>query len=288
MLLPRFQVHRANTLEEALSLKSDLGDDAAFYAGGTELLLVMKLGLAEYGHLINLKWIEGMGEITSGESTVSIGALVTHDRVGTDAIVSSAFPELGEMARKIGNSRVRNAGTIGGNLAFGDPHSDPATFLTAVGGIVNLTNVSGEERAVAAASFTLAPYMTVLEEDEIIRSVDVPIPDPETTIIHRHFRFRERPALTITVAAKEKAGTVSVAVGSVVPVPIRLSGVEELVAADPAVVSHEAIKAAAAAAIAPLDDLDGSADYKQAFASEMVARAVMSALQRRSEGEPWT
>jgi len=288
LLLPRFQVHRANTLEEALSLKSDLGDDAAFYAGGTELLLVMKLGLAEYGHLINLKWIEGMGEITSGESTVSIGALVTHDRVGTDAIVSSAFPELGEMARKIGNSRVRNAGTIGGNLAFGDPHSDPATFLTAVGGIVNLTNVSGEERAVAAASFTLAPYMTVLEEDEIIRSVDVPIPDPETTIIHRHFRFRERPALTITVAAKEKAGTVSVAVGSVVPVPIRLSGVEELVAADPAVVSHEAIKAAAAAAIAPLDDLDGSADYKQAFASEMVARAVMSALQRRSEGEPWT
>lgn len=286
MLLPRFLVHRPASVGEALALKSDLGDDAAFYAGGTELLLVMKLGLAEYGHLIDLKQIAELSELTVEDGTVSVGALVTHDRVSSDSGVAAAFPELAGMAKRIGNSRVRSAGTVGGNLAFGDPHSDPATFLTALGGVVHLTDASGSDRAVNAAEFTLAPYMTVLEEGEMIRSVEIPLPASGTTVVHRHLRFRERPALTITVAVGDGQSAAAVAVGSVVPVPVRLGSVEALVTGASGDAGHDEIKEAAAASIDPTDDLDGTAEYKRALAAEMVARAVTDALKLR-RGPTW-
>lgn len=284
MHLPKFHVHRASSVEEALALRSDLGDDATFYAGGTELLLVMKLGLAEYGHLIDLKRVSELVSIGVGDGRITVGAGVTHDRLARDDGVLAAFPELAAMAGIIGNSRVRNSGTVGGNLAFGDPHSDPATFLTAIGGVVDIVDPSGGNRSVDAAAFTMAPYMTVLEEGEMIRSVTIPLPDPGTTVVHRHLRFRERPALTITAAVGNRS--TAVAIGSVVPVPVRLGSVESLVAGLSGGLDREAIKEATAASVEPSDDLDGTADYKKALTSEMVARAVESALTTNREAEP--
>lgn len=266
-------------------MKADLGDDAAFYAGGTELLLVMKLGLAEYGSLIDLKRVPELRRVKVSEGSISIGAAVTHREVETHPGLHQALPEIGEMASRIGNARVRNSGTIGGNLAFADPHSDPATFLTALGGSVLVAGTDGGTRRVAVEDFALGPYTTALDEGEVLVSVDFPIPLPGSKVVHRHLRFRERPTITITVAVDPENRT-AVSVGSVVPAPIRLADVEAMLR-DGETVSHDELRVAASASIDPVDDMNGSAEYKRHLASEMVARAVLTAFADESEGGPW-
>ena len=133
MLRP-FALHRPETAEEACALLATLGEDAAAYAGGTELLLLMKLGLLRPRHLVDVKRIPEFGEIGPGphaSARLTIGAAVTHRAVERSALVGARCPLVGSVARHVANVRVRNVGTVGGNLAFADPHSDLATlFLT--------------------------------------------------------------------------------------------------------------------------------------------------------------
>lgn len=261
-------------------MKADLGDGAAFYVGGTELLLIMKLGLAEYSHLIDLKRVGGLNELAVSDDEIAIGAAVSHLTIETNPEVRRVFPSMSEMFAGIGNLRVRNSGTIGGNLAFADPHSDPATFFTAVGATADVVDPTGVTRRIQISKLTLAPYTTDLEENELITSLTVPVPGPDVTVAHRHLRFRERPAVTATVVVRKVAEEVAearVAVGSVCPIPIRLPEVEVLVMERPAGV-EAAIREAVAAAVETWEDLDGSPDYKRHLAGVIVARCVFSAI----------
>ncbi len=289
MKLPPFEVHRPASVSEVVELRSQLGDEAALYAGGTELLLVMKLELADYAHLIDLKRVAELGQLAMDEATVTIGSTVTHLQLESSPDVRRAFPALASMAAGIGNVRVRNSGTLGGNLAFADPHSDPATFLTAAGGLVDLIDASGR-RSVAVEEFTIGAYTTVVGDAEVIGSVRVPVPGPDTTVVHRHVRFRERPAVTVTVLVR-KAGdevmSARVAVGSVCPVPIRLTDVEQLVIDRPTDMDR-AIREAVASAVDTVEDLDGSVRYKEHLAGEIVVRCLAEAIDGRPGGTPWS
>jgi aerobic carbon-monoxide dehydrogenase medium subunit len=286
--LPPFEVHRPTSVTEAVALRSELGDDSVLYAGGTELLLIMKLELAYYSHLIDLKRVAELGGVTISDHEIRIGATVTHLELESDAEVCRTFPALSDMAGRIGNVRVKNSGTLGGNLAFADPHSDPATFLTAAGGAVEVMDGTGSTRTVPVEDFTIAPYTTVLDDSELISAVTVPRPGPGTTVTHQHLRFRERPAVTATAVVTRDGGEVveaRVAVGSVCSVPTRLAAVESLVVEQSAGMD-DAIRQATAVAIDPVEDLDGSPDYKRHLAGEIVFRCVSSALgrpPRRSE-----
>ncbi|MEX0700363.1 MAG: FAD binding domain-containing protein [Acidimicrobiia bacterium] len=288
MKLPRFEIHRPTSVTDAVELRADLGDDSVLYAGGTELLLIMKLELAFYSHLIDLKRVADLGDLTVSDQEVSIGSTVTHLQVESSPGIRRSFPALVAMIGRIGNSRVRNSGTLGGNLAFADPHSDPATFLTAVGGTVHLADAEGSTRTVPVAEFTLAPYTTVLRQSELISSLTVPVPNRETTVVHHHLRFRERPAVTATAVIRREMGEVAearVAVGSVCSVPTRLPAVESLTV-DQSGGLEEAIRHATAATIDTVEDLDGSPDYKRHLAGVTVARCVSAALGRPpGEGE---
>lgn len=271
---------------EALRTKVELGDDAVFYSGGTELLLVMKLGLAEFGHLIDLKRIEELALWTVEGDSIRIGAAVTHNTLERDTTIRSRFPAFTTMLSGIGNLRVRTSGTLGGNLAFADPHSDPATFLTAVGGTLTILDGSGKERTCPVADFTIAPYLTNLEEGEIVTSLSVPIQADSVRVSHRHLRFRERPALTVTVVAQLNGGRsrdFRVALGSVTPTPQRLADVEALLAGGESPES-EAVYSATCAAISTFDDADGSADYKRHLAGVIVQRTIGEILEHESVG----
>src|SRR5205807_9843814 len=100
--------------------------------GGTELLLLMKLGFSSYGHLVDIKGIEELGGIRAENGVLVIGSTVTHREIERSPLVLERLPALAAMERGVANLRVPNGGTLGGNLCFSDPHPDPATFLLAL------------------------------------------------------------------------------------------------------------------------------------------------------------
>ena len=137
MKLPPFTLHRPDSVGQASRLLAELGDDGAAYCGGTELLLAMKLGLASYEHLVDLKRVHGLRGITAGgDGGVRIGAATTHHEIETSAALRARYPEMPAMISQVANLRVRSVGTLGGNLCFADPHSDPASFLMAVDAVL--------------------------------------------------------------------------------------------------------------------------------------------------------
>ncbi|MGH7312560.1 MAG: FAD binding domain-containing protein, partial [Candidatus Rokuibacteriota bacterium] len=142
MLRP-FTLHRPRTAAEACELLARLGDDAAPYAGGTELLLLMKEGLLRPRHLVDVKRIVGFDTIGDDGARLVIGATVTHRALERSALVKTRCPVMAEVARHVANVRVRNVGTVGGNLAFADPHSDLATLFLALDASVELTSPRG-------------------------------------------------------------------------------------------------------------------------------------------------
>lgn len=275
MKLGSFRVHRANSVREALEMRVEYGDDAAFYAGGTELLLVMKLGLADYPHLIDLKRVAPLTQLAVVDSEIRIGAAVPYRHVIHDPDIGRAFPALVEMIAGIGNLRVRSTGTVGGNLAFADPHSDPLTFLMAAGASVDVVAADGTIRNIDIDELTLAPFTTVLEPTEMLSTIRVPVPPPGRRFVHKHIRFRERPALTVTAAADvegDDLGRVRLVVGAVEGVPRRIDAAERLVATE-GLGRIDDVKGVVSEIVQPTDDLDGSAEYKRHLAGVFAARA---------------
>src|SRR4051794_7829134 len=126
-MLESFEIHRPQSVSEASKLMAQLGDAAAVYAGGTELLVVMKEGLTHFSHLVDIKAIPGLREIDydAERRELTIGALATHRQIERSELVSERLPVLAALEAAVANVRVRSAGTIGGNLCFAEPHSDP-------------------------------------------------------------------------------------------------------------------------------------------------------------------
>jgi carbon-monoxide dehydrogenase medium subunit len=274
MTLPPFDLHRATSVEEARELLTRYGDDAAVICGGTELLLLLKLGFAAYGHLVDIKGIPGLGGVRSDNGSLVIGATATHREIERSPEVLEKLPALAAMEQHVANLRVRNVGTLGGNLCFSDPHSDPATFLLAVGAEVE---VDGTRQPLA--EFLVGPYETALAHGQLLHSVRIPVPAAGTRIVHKKLAFHERPAATVACAVRVDGGKVAearIAVGSVGP---RAVLVEELAGA--AVDDAGALAAAAeraAEASGAVEDANGSVEYKQQLVRVLVERSVREAL----------
>jgi carbon-monoxide dehydrogenase medium subunit len=283
--LPPFELHAPATLEEATSVLEQYGDDAAFYGGGTELLLLLKLGFAEYQHLVDVKGIAELGGLEAHNGALRIGAAVTHREIERSQAVVEQWPALAEMERRVANLRVRNAGTIGGNLCFADPHSDPATFLLAADAALLARRGGGAIRRIPAAEFLVGPYQTALQPGELLTGVELPALPEGARVVHRKLAFHERPAVTVTCLARVDAGRVAearVAVGSVGVVPVRAADAERLLRGlDAAAPEPDVLTAAgdaAAVASRPVDDANGSAEYKSHLVGVLVRRTFAEAL----------
>jgi carbon-monoxide dehydrogenase medium subunit len=278
--LPAFDLHRASSVEEATDLLGRFGDDAIPLAGGTELLLLLKLGFGAYGHLVDLRGIPELTGISFEDGVVEIGAAVTHREIERSQVVRERIPALAEMERSVANIRVRTAGTLGGNLCFSDPHSDPATFLIAAGAAAVVRRGGEAPRLLPLEAFLRGPYETALAEGDLLISVRVPATPAGTGIAHRKLAFRERPAATVAVWVRALGGSVEearVAVGSVGPVAVRASAAESLLVGR---ASPEEVAAAAAEDCRAVDDADGSEEYKRQLIRVLVGRALSDALQR--------
>jgi carbon-monoxide dehydrogenase medium subunit len=284
-----FQLHDPATVEEATRFLEEHGDAAALYAGGTELLLVLKLGFGAFEHLIDVKGIAELHGIETDDGTLRIGAAVPHREIERSPAVRARWPALAEMESRVANLRVRGAGTLGGNLCFSDPHSDPATFLLASEAGVVARRGGGDPRRIAMSEFVLGPYRTALAAGELLTRIEVPALPQGAAIVHRKLSFHERPAATVTCLARLESGRVAearIAVGSVGAVPVRAPEAEALLAgsegADPPAGTLRAAADAAAEASGAVDDAGGSAEYKRQLVRVLVERALREALERAS------
>ena len=295
MLRP-FALHRPASAEEACGLLSRLGEDAVPYAGGTELLLLMKEGLLRPRHLVDVKRIPGLDAIVDGGADVTIGAVVTHRAVERSAAVRARCPVLASVARHVANIRVRNVGTVGGNLAFADPHSDLATLFLALDARVQLASPRGR-RELSLDDFVRGPWETARAADELLTSVTL-TPWPErTAAAYVKFGVHERPTLGVAVALRlEPAanGAASVAearlaIGCVDPRPARVPAAEARLRGCPVAELEDSVAevgARAAASVDPADDLYGSADYKREMVAVFTRRALRAAAARARGVEP--
>jgi carbon-monoxide dehydrogenase medium subunit len=283
--LPPFDLHRPQSLEEATELADRYGEDAAFYCGGTELLLLLKMGFAAFGHLIDLKGVEELGGVRAENGSLVVGGTMTHRELERSELVRERLPALAAMERKVANLRVREVGTLGGNLCFSDPHSDPATFLLALDAEVECRRGGEAVRRVPIGAFVAGPYQTALREGEVLTAVRIPVPAAGAVAAHAKFAFYERPTATVACVARVEGGVVAearVAVGSVGPRPVRSASAETLLAGmpageiDPGAVAEAGARAAEDAA--PVDDATGSAEYKAQLVRVLVERTFREAL----------
>lgn len=282
MLRP-LAIHQPSTVSEAASLMREFGDEAAFYAGGTELLIVLKEHLASVDHLIDIKRIPGLNEISLANDgkVLEIGALATHRAVERNALVRRYLPALAALEVKVANVRVRAAGTLGGNLCFADPHSDPATLLSALGAILTLDN--GEAaRTVRADAFTTDLMTTDREPDEILTRISIPLPQDNAGIGYERIKLHERPTASAAAVIRVADGLISSAriyVGCVGDAPQRLWDIEDALVGLPATTtSIEQVKTQIANLVVTYSTPFESAPYKRQLASAVGVRAIAAAI----------
>lgn len=281
-MLRRFDVHRVASVAEAVALRRRFGEDAAIYAGGTELLLAMKMGVARWPHLIDVKPIAPLGEISATRDTLRIGATVTHWTLERDPRVNNALPAFARLEANVANVRVRAAGTLAGNLAFAEPHADPPAMLIALGARVILEGAKGS-RSLPVAEFITGMYQTALGEDEIVVAIEIPVPAKDVRVAYVKFQILERPSVGVAAVAMVRdgrfVGTPKLVVGAVDemarPVPT-----DEFAGADArAAETREALAEAARATVEPIADLAGSVEYKKHLVGVLAQRAIASLLE---------
>ena len=284
MPLRRFTIHRPADLSEAAEMLDHYGDAGTLYAGGTELLLAMRHDLLRYEHLIDIKAVAGLDGIERRDGHLHIGAGATHRTIERSTLVRELLLVMAEMAANVANVRVRATGTLGGNLAFAEPHSDPATLLLALGGTARAQGKSGE-RTLAMDELLAGAYENSLGQDEVLTGVDVPLPAPSQRSAYLKFQVHERPllGLALVIELDLDGGEIRearCAVGCVSPTPCRSSAAESVIAG-PADAADERLQQAADALAdeaALTDDREGSAEYKRHLIGVLLRRAAKKCL----------
>ena len=175
MIPGNFEYHRPGTVGEVVALMSEHGDEGRVVAGGHSLIPMMKLRLAVPSHLIDLQGLDDLKGVSEDGGDLVIGAMVTQAEILGSAVLSDKCPILAETAALIADPQVRNCGTLGGNVANGDPGNDMPAVMQALNASFVLTGPEGE-RTVAAREFYEAAYFTARKDDELLTSIRIPPP----------------------------------------------------------------------------------------------------------------
>jgi len=286
--MKNFEYLEPTTVAEACALLKQNGGEAKIFAGGAHLTILMKQGLYQPRALINIKKIAELKGIRCSDAELSIGALVTHRELETSALVRDKFPVLCEAEREVANIRVRNMGTVGGNLASGEPLTDLSQIFIALDGKVKIAGPNGE-RTIPVQELFLDFYTTSLADDEIITEVMIPLLPKKSGIEYLRFSSSsvvDKPAAGVAVRLTLEAGNemiqlARVVLGCVGATPVRVRGAEEILIGK-RLSLDSAIEAGKAASqeCDPITDLRGSAEYKRAIVGTLVKRAAVKAYER--------
>ena len=282
--LSRFEIHQPASVAEASQMLGHYGDDAAIYAGGTELLLAMKHRALTYSHLIDLKVILGLNAIAARDAVIEIGAACTHRTIEQSTLVREKQPVFAELESQVANIRVRATGTLGGNLCFAEPHSDPATMLLVLGATVRIESAAGT-REIPIEKLIAGAYANHLAPGEILTRIVVPSAKSSHRAAYMKFQIHERPALGLGLWLETPDSGLTftaarVAVGCVCPFPSRAPKAEELLTGSRAEVEKRLPEAADLIADGAdlVDDHEGSAEYKRHLIGVFLRRVFLRAI----------
>jgi carbon-monoxide dehydrogenase medium subunit len=285
MIPPAFDYHAPKTVGEAISLLGSLGSDAKLLAGGHSLLPMMKLRFAQPAHLIDINRIPELRGICEDGADIVIGAMTVENDLIKSPILQARVPLLAEAPKLIADPQVRNRGTLGGDIAHGDPGNDHPAISLALDASFLLQGPQGQ-RTVKADDFFLGTYMTALAEDEILVAVRVPAFAAGTGWAYEKLKRKTGDWATAgaAVVLRMAGGTVShvrIALTNVAPMAIRAPAAEAAVLGQPLTATTLAAAATAAMAVCdPAEDLRGDRAYKTAMAGQMVKRALQAAAAR--------
>ena len=284
-MLPSLQLMQPTTVHDASKALADYGERAKIYAGGAELLLLMRHGLVQTEVLVNIKKIERLNGVIWDGNVLRIGACVTHYALETSHVVREHASVLADAESQVANVRVRNQGTLGGNLCFNDPHSDPGTVLLVHDASATLGSQRGE-RQIRLEDFFLDMYTTALDPDELLLEVQIPpLPAGMKGAYIRLHRY-QRPTLGVAAATKMNNGTVEemrLAVGCIGPRARRLPELESAIKGTKMSELKKVLaeqKSYFRRVLQPVDDLLGSAEYKLYMTSVLVADALEQAARK--------
>jgi carbon-monoxide dehydrogenase medium subunit len=285
MIPGSFDYHRPSSVKEAVALLAQLGEDARAIAGGHSLIPMMKLRLASPSHLVDLGGVADLRGIREEGGDVVIGATTTqHELIGSEALAKKV-PILREVALQIADPQVRYVGTLGGNVANGDPGNDMPAVMMCLNATYHAAGKSGERR-IAARDFYQGAYFTALEPGEIVTAVRIPVPASGHGYAYEKLKrkigdYATAAAAVVLTMSGGKVASCSVGLTNVAETPLWAEEAGKILtgsALDAATVK----KAVAAAEVitSPATDGRGPAAYRTKMAGVMLARALARAKER--------
>jgi carbon-monoxide dehydrogenase medium subunit len=230
-----FNYHRATTIEKALDLLGKYRDDYKIIGGGQSLLILMRQGLVAPENLIDIKSIKDMRYIGyDPKKGLKMGAATIHREIENSPLIKRHYPVLAEMEKNLASIQTRNWGTIGGNLAHGDPASDPAPILMALNATVKLVSNDGE-RSLPIEDFFVDIFETALEEGELLTEIQVPVLPKKTAVAYEKFNIIKNHqgivsvALSITLSENTaECQDARIVLGAAAATPLRARDAEKI------------------------------------------------------------
>jgi CO/xanthine dehydrogenase FAD-binding subunit len=295
MLLPKFEYHEPSTLEEALRLLSDLGGNAKLLAGGTDVLVRMKLKIDKPAHLISLARIPGLDAIVLRERHgVTIGAAVSAAALSHHEVIRDRFTPLALAAGRLGAPMIRNRATIGGNLVNGRPAADLPPACMVLDATLKLKSLTGE-RDVPVNGFFRGPGETLIEPHELLLSLNVQTPPPWSGGSYIKLGARKtleismvNVATMVTLDSRDGPITgVRIALGAVAPTPVRAVASEEMLLGERP--SEELFQRAGEVGVGmctPITDHRGTMEYRCMMIEVLIRRSLRLAVEQARTWKP--
>src|ERR1700678_1280847 len=285
MIPGAFAYHRPTSVKEAVGLLAQLGDDGRALAGGRSLIPMMKLRLATPANLVDLAAIAELKGIRSDGNDIVIGAMTTqHDLIRSD-LLAAKVPILRETSLQIADPQVRYLGTLGGNVANGDPGNDMPAVMICLGATYHIAGKGGERR-IAARDFYQGAYFTALESGDVLTAVRIPVPAAGHGYAYEKLKrkigdFATAAAAVVLTMKSGKGDSCAIALTNVADKPLLAEEAAKILigsALDAATVKHAV--AAAEAITSPAEDARGPAQYRTKMAGVMLTRALARAKSR--------
>jgi len=280
-----FAYHRPTSVKEAVSLLAQWGDDGRALAGGHSLIPMMKLRLAMPAHLVDLAGISELKGVRADGNDVVIGAMVTQHELVASELLTAKVPLLRETSLQVADPQVRYVGTIGGNVANGDPGNDMPAVMMCLGASYHVTGQGGERR-IAARDFYQGAYFTALETGNVLTAVRIPVPPAGHGYAYEKLKrkigdYATAAAAVVLTMAGGKVATCSIGLTNVAETPLWAEEAAHILVGstlDAATVKKAV--AAAEAITAPATDARGPAHYRTKMAGVMLTRALARASSR--------
>ena len=274
MIPAGFDYHRPADIASALAILETHGDEARVIAGGHSLIPMMKLRMADLSHLIDLQDISDLKGICFSDEAVSIGAMTTQDELITNADLAARLPIIKEAALQIADPQVRYMGTVGGNVANGDPGNDMPGLMQCLDATYTLAGKDGT-REVKARDFYEAAYFTARADNEILTLITIPVPSMKGYAYEKQKR-KIGDYATAAAAVMLGGGQASVAMTNLSDTPVWSEAAGVALASG----DVEGCVTAAMGAIDPQEDMRGPIAFKKHVAEVILRRAITKAMER--------